>query len=110
VTFQGTAFGLFTVIGPACGQIEWTLDDRPPVKQSLFDPYCSYYRPHYQLLVHHLENKSHRISIRVIAEEPDKPALLALQGMTIDFPARYKGTRFYLAAGLVTGKTISPVP
>lgn len=103
-TFTGTAFGLFMVIGPACGQIEWTLDGGPPVKTLLFDAFCSYYRPNYQLLAHHLENKPHRVRIRLLAEEPDKAALLSRQGVAIDIPERYKGTRFYLAAGLVTGE------
>jgi lysophospholipase L1-like esterase len=102
-SFTGSAFGLFMVIGPACGQVEWTLDGQPPVITPLFDPFCSYYRPNYLLLAHHLENKPHRIRIRLLADEPDKAALLARQGAVIDFPERFKGTRFYLAAGLVTG-------
>lgn len=105
--FNGTAFGLFLVVGPACGQIEWVLDDQPPALTELFDGFCTYYRPNYKILVHNLPEREHRIRIRLLAEEPDKKALLATRENTMDFPERFIGTRFYLAAGLVNGSSLS---
>jgi lysophospholipase L1-like esterase len=104
LAFTGTAFGLFLVVGPTSGQIEWSLDGQPPVKICLFDAWCSFYRPHYQILVHHLKDGPHRIQIKLLAGEPDKAAILAAQKVTIDYPERYQGARVYLAAALITGE------
>ena len=104
LAFTGTAFGLFLVVGPTSGKIEWSLDGQSPVKFCLFDAWCSFYRPHYQILVHHLEDGPHRIQIKLRADEPDKAAILASQKVTIDYLERYQGARFYLAAALITGE------
>ncbi len=103
IRFTGSACGLFLVIGPACGQIEWTLDDQPPVMAPLFDHYCTYYRPSYRILVRSLPVRPHLLRIRLMAQEPDKAAILAQLNNTIDAPDRFKGVRFYLAAVLLTG-------
>ncbi|HEX8911304.1 MAG TPA: SGNH/GDSL hydrolase family protein, partial [Humisphaera sp.] len=44
IKFKGTRLAIYDVIGPDCGQVTVTLDDRKPVTVARFDAYCTYHR------------------------------------------------------------------
>lgn len=68
--FQGTALGLYWIIAPDSGDIEWSVDGSAPARASLWDKYAlRFSRKHYRLLVDSLPQGEHELKVRIL---PDK--------------------------------------
>ena len=109
ITFQflGTGARIFDLMGPDCGRVLMQIDDGPAVSHLRFDSYCTGYRIGALPVATNLPNKVHRVTLTIDAKEPNKEAILAKRGNTMDDPARFDGVTWYASAILLRG-TIVP--
>lgn len=104
--FKGTRCAIYDIVGPDCGQVTVTLDDRPPRVVPRFDSYCTYHRLSTLLIGTDLPDTVHSVKIEVHPEQPDKAKILATRGNKIDKPERFNGTAFYPGAILLVGELV----
>jgi len=104
--FKGTRCSIYDIIGPDCGQVIVTLDDQPARIVPRFDAYCVYHRLSTLKIGSELEDTFHTVKIEIHPEQPDKAAILAKNGNTIDKPERFDGTAFYPGAILLVGELV----
>ncbi len=104
--FKGTRAAIYDIIGPDCGQVTFTLDDRPPQTVPRFDAFCNYHRLATLLLGTELPDTEHTVRIDIHPEPLDKAAILAQRKIQIDKPERYAGTAFYPGAILLVGELV----
>ncbi|MGV3661840.1 MAG: SGNH/GDSL hydrolase family protein [Prosthecobacter sp.] len=104
--FKGTRCAIFDLVGPDCGQIIITLDDKPSRIAPRFDAYCTYHRLSTLLIGLDLEDKVHTVKLEIHPEQPDKAAILAKNGNKIDKPERFNATAFYPGAILLVGEVV----
>lgn len=104
--FKGTRCAIYDIIGPDCGQVSVTLDDKPASFVPRFDAYCTYHRLATLLVGTDLEDKEHTVKIVIDAKQLDKAAILAKNGNKIDKPERFAGTCFYPGAILLVGEML----
>lgn len=102
--FKGTRCSIYDIIGPDCGQVSVTLDDRPAKVVPRFDAYCTYPRLSSFMIGSDLEDKEHTVRIEIHPDQPDKTAILAKNGNKIDKPERFDATAFYPGAILLVGE------
>ena len=102
--FKGTSCAIYDVIGPDCGQVTVTLDDKPPRVVPCFDAYCTSWRLARLGIGSDLPDAIHTVKIEIHPESPDKAKILAQRNQTMDQPGRYAGTAFYPGAILLTGE------
>lgn len=99
--FTGTAFGIYDVIGPDCGQVRVAVDDQPAMLVPRFDAACSYHRPNYSILADGLTTGRHRVRIELGPPLAGKSTIVP-EAKTE--PERFAGNRWYPAAVMVVGK------
>lgn len=104
IRFKGTRIAIYDVIGPDCGQVTITVDDKPPVTRPRFDAYCTYHRLATLVIGTELPDAVHTVRIEVHGDQPDKEKILAQRNEKIDKPERFEGRSFYPAAILVVGE------
>jgi hypothetical protein len=104
--FKGTRCSIYDIIGPDCGQVSVTLDDKPAKVVPRFDAYCTYHRLSALMIGSDLEDAVHKVKIEIHPEQPDKATILAKNGNKIDKPERFDGTAFYPGAILLVGEII----
>jgi len=104
--FRGTSVMVYDMVGPDCGQIIVTLDDREPKTIPRFDSWCEGHRVTVMTAATDLPDEVHTMRLAIDNEQPDKAKLLAERGVTMDDPARYDGTKWYVGYILVTGEVI----
>lgn len=104
--FKGTRCSIYDIIGPDCGQVSVTLDDKPAKVVPRFDAYCTYHRLSALMIGSDLEDAVHTVKIEIHPEQPDKATILAKNGNKIDKPERFDGTAFYPGAILLVGGII----
>lgn len=104
--FKGTRCAIFDLVGPDCGQIIITLDDKPSRIAPRFDAYCTYHRLSTLLIGLDLEDKVHTVKLEIHPDQPDKAAILAKNGNKVDKPERFNGTAFYPGAILLVGEVV----
>jgi hypothetical protein len=104
--FKGTALSIYDLLGPDCGQIVVTLDDKPPVTVSKFDQYSSYHRLGTTWVGAQLADTVHRVKIELSAERPDKEKILARGNQKIDDPKKYEGSVWYAGGILLVGDLV----
>ncbi len=104
--FKGTSVMMYDIVGPDCGQIIVTLDDQEPKTIPRFDSWCEGHRVTVMIAVTDLPDEVHTIRLQIDDEQPDKAAILAQRGVTMDDPARYDGTKWYVGYILVTGEIL----
>jgi hypothetical protein len=104
--FKGTRAAIYDVIGPDCGQVIVTLDDRPPVVQSRFDSFCLYHRLATLLIGTELPDTVHTVKIEIHPQQPDKAKILAQRHEKMDNPKRFDDTAFYPGALLLVGELV----
>ena len=104
--FRGTTLRLYDLLGPDCGQVIVRVDDAPPVIRPRFDAYCTYHRLATLTVAEGLPDDLHSVELELHPEQPDKAAILAKRGETIDDPARYDDTAWYVGSILVLGEVI----
>ena len=104
--FKGTSVMMYDLMGPDCGQIIVTIDDREPRIVPRFDSWCEGHRVTAFTAAADLPDAVHTISFEIHPEQPDKAGHLAQRGVTMDDPARYDGTKWYVGYLLVTGELV----
>lgn len=104
--FRGTRAAIYDVIGPDCGQVTVSLDDKPARVVPRFDAYCTYPRLSTLVIGSDLPHGEHIVKLEVHPEQPDKAKILAQRNQTIDQPERYDGTAFYPGAILLLGELV----
>lgn len=104
--FQGTRCSIYDIVGPDCGQVIVTLDDKPSKIVPRFDAYCTYPRLSTLMIGNDLEDTTHTVKIEIHPDQPDKAAILAKNGNKIDKPERFNGTAFYPGAILLVGALV----
>ncbi|WP_414661347.1 GDSL-type esterase/lipase family protein [Horticoccus sp. 23ND18S-11] len=107
-SFKGTRCAIYDVIGPDCGQVRITLDDRPPEAKARFDAYCTYHRLSTFMVGTELPDTIHTVRIELLRDPPDKAKILAQRNQTIDDPKRYAGLSFFPGAILLVGELVKP--
>ena len=105
-TFKGTRCAIYDVIGPDCGQVRITLDDRAPEVRPRFDSYCTYHRLSSFLIGTELPDTVHTVQIELLAEAPDKAKILAQRNQKIDDPKRFSALAFNPGAILLVGELV----
>ena len=106
VRFKGTSILLYDLVGPDCGQIVITIDDREPFTKARFDAWTTDHRVYYFIAATDLEDTEHTARFEISAEAPDKAAILSKRGITMDDPERFQGTAWYVGEVLVTGEVL----
>lgn len=102
--FRGTYAAIYDVIGPDCGQVLVTLDDKPARLIPRFDAYCTYNRLATLVVGADLPDTVHTVKIEIHPEQPDKVKILEKNNNKMDNPARYNDTAFYPGALLIVGE------
>jgi hypothetical protein len=104
--FKGTRCSIYHIVGPDCGQLIVSLDDKPARIVSSFDPYCTSFRLNSILIGSDLPDAIHTVKIEIHPEQPDKVAILAKIKNKMDKPERFNGTAFYPGAILLVGDIV----
>lgn len=107
--FHGRRFGLFGISAPDSGRFRVTVDDRPPVLDTLFDAYASptFCRARGWFYPDELPEGMHTVRVEWVAEPLDKVAVKRLAGKVIDDPAPYAPQRLTLG-GVLLVETKTP--
>jgi hypothetical protein len=104
--FKGTRCALYDIVGPDCGQVIVTLDDKPERVVPRFDAYCTYHRLSTLMIGDGLPDGVHSVKIEIHPDQPDKAAILARNKNSIDKPERFNGTKFFPGALLLVGDVV----
>jgi hypothetical protein len=104
--FRGTLAGIYDLLGPDCGQVTVTVDDRPPVVRPRFDAFCTYHRLATLMIGAGLSNTLHTVKIEVHPDQPDKVKILSQRRETMDDPRRFDGRAWYAGALMVIGEVV----
>ncbi|MFI5382277.1 MAG: SGNH/GDSL hydrolase family protein [Tepidisphaerales bacterium] len=103
VKFTGTYLAFLDLLGPDCGQLEITVDDKAPVKSSRFDAYCTYHRIGSLVAARDLADGPHTVTVKIIADPLDKIAILARNKNIMNDPKRFEGQTWYCGWLMVVG-------
>lgn len=104
--FKGTRCALYDIVGPDCGQVIVTLDDKPARIVPRFDAYCVYHRLSTLMIGEGLPDAIHSVKIEIHPDQPDKATILARNKNSIDKPERFNGTKFFPGALLLVGEVV----
>ena len=104
--FKGTRCSIYDIIGPDCGQVIVTVDDKPAKVVPRFDSFSTYHRLATIGLGSELEDKIHTVKLEIHPEQVDKAKVLATRNNKIDKPERYDGRAFYPGAILLVGELV----
>ncbi len=105
--FQGTAVGIYDLLGPDCGQVVVNLDDRPAVVQPRFDAYCTYHRLGKLMVGERLANTVHTVKLTIHPEQPDKVNILKQRNEKMDNAKRYDDRAWYAGSILLLGDMLN---
>ncbi len=87
--FEGTAIGLFWVIAPDSGDLEWSIDGAPAKRASSWDSYAlRFSRKNYTILADSLPPGAHKLTLRVLAEHhaQSQGTALRIGGLLVNGP------------------------
>jgi hypothetical protein len=104
--FKGTRCAIYDIIGPDCGQVTITLDDKPARTVARFDSYCLYHRLATLLIGTDLPDEVHSVKIEIHPEHPDKTKILSQRNEKMDKPERFNGIAFYPGAIMLVGDLV----
>ncbi len=102
----GTRAAIYDIVGPDCGQVIVTLDDKPPRIVPRFDAYCTYHRLQTMFIGSDLPDTVHTVKIEIHPEQPDKVKILSQRNQTMDKPERFNDTAYYPGAILLVGELV----
>ncbi|MGA2497378.1 MAG: SGNH/GDSL hydrolase family protein [Tepidisphaeraceae bacterium] len=103
VKFTGTYLAFLDLLGPDCGQLEVTVDDKPATKTARFDAYCTYHRIGSLVAARDLPDGPHTVTVKILPDPMDKVAILARNKNTMDNPKRFEGQTWYCGWLMVVG-------
>jgi hypothetical protein len=106
--FRGTSAGIYDLLGPDCGQVIVTLDDRKPSVRPRFDAYCTYHRLATLMIGSGLSNTVHTVQLEIHPDQPDKPKILSQLNAEIDNPKRFDDRAWYAGAVMLIGDLVEP--
>jgi hypothetical protein len=101
--FKGTYAAIYDIIGPDCGQVIVTLDNRQPQIVPRFDSFSTYPRLATLFIGADLPDTVHTVRIEIHPDQPDKVKILAQRNKKMDDPKRYNDRAFYPGAILIVG-------
>ena len=104
--FEGTTARIYDLVGPNCGQLTITVDDRSPILAPRFDAYCTYHRLSTLSVAEGLPKGVHSVKITIHREQPDKAKILSQRNEKMDDPKRFDGTSWYAGAILLIGEPL----
>jgi hypothetical protein len=104
--FRGSMAGIYDLLGPDCGQVTISLDDRKPVVRPRFDAYCTYHRLATLVIGSGLSNSLHTVRIEIHPDQPDKAKILSERHESMDDPRRFDGRAWYAGALMVIGELV----
>jgi lysophospholipase L1-like esterase len=104
--FKGVAAGIYDLLGPDCGQLIVTLDDRKPINVARFDSFCTYHRLGKFMAAEKLPATVHTVRIEIHPQSPDKAKILAQRQEKMDKPERFEGTQWYAGYLLLIGDLV----
>lgn len=104
--FKGTSAGIYDLVGPDCGQIIVTLDDKPASIRPRFDSYCTYHRLATLSLGSGLSNTVHTVKLEIHPDQPDKAKILSQRNEKIDKPERFDDRAWYAGAIMLLGDLV----
>jgi lysophospholipase L1-like esterase len=102
--FKGTECSIYDIIGPDCGQVSVTVDDKPAKTVVCFDSYCTSWRLARFAVAGDLPPGEHSVKIEILPNQPDKAVILAQRHNVIEKPEKYDDTAFYPGAILLVGE------
>ena len=105
-SFRGTMVGLYDLLGPDCGQLIITLDDKAPVVRPRFDSYCTYHRLAMLHIGAGLSDTRHTVKLEIHPDQPDKAQILSKLNNKMDDPKRFDGTAVYVGAIMLVGELV----
>ncbi len=103
--FRGRCFGLLGIAAPDSGQFRVTVDDRPPITDTLFDSYVSptFCRQREWFYPDELADGPHHVRVELTGAVLDKAAIKAKAGKPIDNLSPYQPLRLTLSGVLIVG-------
>lgn len=104
--FQGTRCAIYDILGPDCGQVTVTLDDKPAKIVPRFDSYSTYHRLATMLIGTELADEVHTVKIEIHPDQPEKAKILAQRNEKMDKPERFHGTNYFPGAILLVGEIV----
>ena len=106
-TFTGRKFGLLGIAAPDTGEFRVTVDDQPPVTDTLFDAYASptFCRQRPWFYPQQLVDGPHHVRIELTGAKLDKAAIKAKAGKPIDDPAPYATNALTVCGILIVGSS-----
>jgi hypothetical protein len=107
--FRGTAAAIYDLLGPDCGQVRVTLDDKPPVTRPRFDRYCTYWRLATLGIGRGLPDEVHTVKIELLPDPPDKARIFRDGKQAAENPQdnpKYAGINWYAGAILLVGDLV----
>jgi lysophospholipase L1-like esterase len=104
--FKGRRAAIYDLVGPDCGQVIVTIDDKPSKIVPRFDAYCTGPRLATLMLGTELPDTVHTVKIVIHPDQPDKAAILARNKNVIDKPERFDGTAIYPGAIVLMGELV----
>lgn len=102
--FKGTRAAIYDLVGPDCGEVSVTLDDKPASTRARFDSYCTYTRLQTMLIGSELPDAVHTVKIEVLGTQPDKAKILEQRHEKMDNPKRFDDAAVYPGALLIVGE------
>jgi hypothetical protein len=104
--FKGTAAAVYDLLGPDCGQVVVTLDDKPPAKRPRFDSFCTYHRLGTLSIGRGLPDAVHTVKLELSPDSPDKAKIFKDAKRTEEDPKdnpKYAPNNWYAGAILLVG-------
>lgn len=104
--FVGSECHVYDLLGPDCGQVWITVDDkRSPYPVGRFDAYCTYYRLA-GFCVFKGESGVHKVVIEVDRDQPERKVLLARHPTEDLSQKKYDGTKLFVAQLEIVGDVV----
>lgn len=106
--FRGRQAAMYDLVGPDCGQLAVRVDDRAAVTVRRIDGYCTYHRLSKFTVYTGADSKPHRAQLALLAEPPDKKAILFERNRP-DLeknPAKYEGINWYIGSIMLLGDLV----
>lgn len=107
--FKGTAAAVYDLLGPDCGQVILTLDDKPPRVIPRFDRYCTYPRLATLVIGRNLPDAVHTVKLELSPDSPDKVKIFIDGKQNDENPKdnpKYAGLNWYAGGILIAGELV----
>ena len=105
--FRGISASVYDLLGPDCGQVIVTLDDKKPSIRPRFDAYCTYHRLASLGIGSNLTNTVHTVKLEIHPDQPDKAKILSQRNEKIDKPERFNDRAWYAGALMLIGDLVN---